>query len=458
MTMKSKFTLIFTLVLGLLFSGLSAQGQGTNCGEKIEGEYDTTKCREQMSIVYSYYKQRAFDEAYDAWRFTYCNCSKGEPTQEWIYLAGSQIMLSRLKGTPKDDKPTRALYYDSLITIYKQWMTVYPKTIGSSFASMGTYTLAYQSSSVERLKEAKGYFEKSFEADPEKISYSSVSYYLTTLQRIVKYKQLDTAVWIDGYFNMSDVVDKNLTEDNPKLEKWQKTRSDIDKMMEPVLQCDQLIPIYTKKLDEGGLTSEQLNKMVTIMKRKGCDDSETYERAATTLCSMEPTDACKEFLGDQAYKKTEYEKAKQFYLEAIELTEENTRKSELQLKIADCQIKMKAGGVMSIVNTAISLDPNNGKAYLLKAGLYVDIARNCSDAFDKKAGFWVVADMYAKAKSVDPSLADICNKKIATYSQYFPTKGEIFFQTDDAGNSLKIGNAYTVKCMGLSSTIRAKVE
>lgn len=455
--MKSKFTLIFTLLLGLLSTGVSAQ-DGKNCGDKIEGAYDTTKCRAQMSIVYSYIKQKAYDEAYDAWRFTYCNCSKGNPDQEWIYMGGTAIMLDKLKKTPKDDKPTRALYYDSMITIYNQWIDVYPQNAAASYSSMGLWTVAYQSSDFEKLKKGKGYFEKAFEMSPEKISYTSATYYMITLQRLVKYKQLDSATWIDGYFKMSEVIDKNLTPENSKLDKWEKARADLDKMMAPVLNCEQLLPIYTKKLDEGGLSAEELNKMVVFMKRKGCDDSETYERAATLLCSMEPTDACKEFLGDQMYKKGEYSKAIDYYKEAIELAEDNPRKSELYLKIADCQIKMKSGGVMSTVNTALSLDPNNGKAYLLKAGLYVSMTKNCSEAFDKKAGFWVVVDTYNKAKAVDPSLADICNKKIATYSQYFPTKGEIFFETDDAGNSLKIGSPYTVKCLGLSSTIRAKVE
>jgi len=353
----------------------------------------------------------------------------------------------------KEQKKTlRNAYYDTLMMVYTNWMKVYPGKEVSAYSYMGLYTYVYQNDIKAKWHDAKKYFEKSIELGGNKTSYQTVSFYLSQLQRMCKYKELDTATWIDAYFKVSDIVDFNLSEGGKYQDKWQKTREDIDAMMEPVLQCDQLIPIYDQKLEKGGLTPEELNKMVTLLKRKGCGESETYRKAAITLCDLKPTDACKEFLGDEVYKEGKYSEAQQYYKEAIELAEDNARKSDLNLKMADCALKGGGGSAASYVNTAISLNPNNGKAYMLKASLYLSTLKNCGDAFDKACGYIAVVDLYNKAKSVDPTVADACNSKIATYSKYYPKCGEVFFKT------MKEGDSYTVNCLGVTVTIKCIKE
>lgn len=81
-----------------------------------------------------------------------------------------------------------------------------------------------------------------------------------------------------------------------------------------------------------------------------------------------------------------------------------------------------------------------GKAYKLIGDVYAS-ERNCgSNDFEKKTVYWAAVDKYIKAKQVDPELTDAMDNLISTYSQYYPSKEDIFFY------DLKVGDSYTVGC------------
>ena len=48
-------------------------------------------------------------------------------------------------------------------------------------------------------------------------------------------------------------------------------------------------------------------------------------------------------------------------------------------------------------------------------------------------------DMFMKAKSIDNVLTNKANKRISTYSKYFPSKEDCFFNDIEAGSSYKVG-------------------
>jgi hypothetical protein len=60
--------------------------------------------------------------------------------------------------------------------------------------------------------------------------------------------------------------------------------------------------------------------------------------------------------------------------------------------------------------------------------------------------YWVAVDAFMKAKSVDEVMREKANKRVSTYSKYFPTKENCFF------NDLQSGDSYKVKCWINTST------
>jgi hypothetical protein len=76
---------------------------------------------------------------------------------------------------------------------------------------------------------------------------------------------------------------------------------------------------------------------------------------------------------------------------------------------------------------------------------------NLGDDFEKRTAFWVAADKYTKAKSVDPSVAADANKKLNDYKSQYPNHEEVFFR------DIKDGDSYQVKgCINEYTTVRSR--
>ena len=88
---------------------------------------------------------------------------------------------------------------------------------------------------------------------------------------------------------------------------------------------------------------------------------------------------------------------------------------------------------------AIELNPGWGQPYLFIGDLYAMSAKKCgNNDLTKKVAYWAAVDKYLKAKRVDPELTDLANKRVRTYSAYFPGAEVIFFYNLSEGESYKV--------------------
>ena len=103
---------------------------------------------------------------------------------------------------------------------------------------------------------------------------------------------------------------------------------------------------------------------------------------------------------------------------------------------------------------AIQLRGDWGAPYILLAKLYATGARNIGEKdYEKKAGYWAAVDKLVKAKSIDSSEAiqKEATDLIRQYSQYFPSKEDLFFEGIKDGASYHVGGF-----INENTTVRAK--
>jgi hypothetical protein len=101
---------------------------------------------------------------------------------------------------------------------------------------------------------------------------------------------------------------------------------------------------------------------------------------------------------------------------------------------------------------AIRLNPNYGAPYMLIGNMYAATAASVypDDPVLRKTVYYAAVDKFQKARQVDPSVAENANKFISTYSQYFPTKEEVFMHPN-----LNEGQPFTVGgWIGERTTVR----
>ena len=152
-------------------------------------------------------------------------------------------------------------------------------------------------------------------------------------------------------------------------------------------------------------------------------------------------------------KKGNMDEAISYYKQAIELEEDNADKAKYYYELATVQFSLHSfSAAKSSALSAASLKEGWGDPYILLGTIYAAGAPGIgSEEWEKKAGYWAAVDKFAKAKSVDESVTSEANAKISQYSQYFPSKEDLFM------HGMKVGDSYTVGgFIGETTRIRAK--
>ncbi len=102
---------------------------------------------------------------------------------------------------------------------------------------------------------------------------------------------------------------------------------------------------------------------------------------------------------------------------------------------------------------AANMKSNWGEPYILIGKLYASSGPLCGPGrgWDSQIVTWPAIDKFQYAKKIDPSVAGEANKWINTYSQYMPSREDIFQR------GIKEGSAFKVGCwINESTTVRVK--
>ena len=206
--------------------------------------------------------------------------------------------------------------------------------------------------------------------------------------------------------------------------------------------CNTLDKLYKDQVAQNQTNQDVLTNIVGLYKRVRCIESEVFFSAAVALYKIQPTEESAAALATMSYKKEEFSKAVSFYDEATKLATKAEDKAEYQF--TNAQIVYKELNNMSrareYARNSLEFKSNNGKAYLLIGSMYAKSRGIFDDPVLAKTVYWVAVDKFVKAKQVDPSVADDANELIRTYSAYFPSKDDIFFQPQlKAGSSFFVG-------------------
>ena len=138
-----------------------------------------------------------------------------------------------------------------------------------------------------------------------------------------------------------------------------------------------------------------------------------------------------------------------FAKKAVELEENPNKKAKYYLLLADAyRSRGNYSSARNAVYEALNLKKGWSEAYLNLGNIYVAGAKSCGAGFEKQTVYWVAIDCFRKALS-DIETKDRASKSINTYSKYFPTQEDCFF------NGIEPGGTHTVECwINQSTTVR----
>lgn len=451
---KTALTFITILMMAIPGMALGVQNLSLNEGAPQNGpKYgkDSASCVVNISLYREFYKQwknsdykadRAVVDAIKPWKWVFKNCPLG--TQN-TYIDGINIMEYRIKKEQDIEMKERLI--DTLLMVYDQRIEYF----GNEGYVLGRKGVDMYQLRPSAYDEVYSILKRSVDLEGNKTASAILVYYFRTALEKLDKGNLEMTEVLDVYNQIEGICQHHIQSGSKKAENYANAWSNIELSGETVFSCDDLVPNLEKKFSESPDDLILIKKITELLDKKGCTDSELFFNASIKLFHLEPSPESAFMIGKMYYKRGEYAKSAQYLNQATGMTDNNNLADNyLLLATTQLHLKQYSNGRTAALNAA-KYRPNDGRPYLIIGDMYVASAGECGDnKLTKKVAFWAAIDKYYKAKSIDSSIEDEANQKIATYSAYFPPVEDIFFF------ELQEGQAYTVGCwINETTTVRA---
>lgn len=462
--MKGKF-LVFLFALGLGLMTSTVYPMGNMLPQNYDSKYgkDSVKCVENLSLYresFKQWKQSNYEgpsvfHAYNNWQWVLANCPKAS---ENIYLDGAK-MLDFFANNAKDENKKKTLI-DSLMMVYDKRIEMFPLHYKTGQPQKGAI-LGRKGVNLYQLdpsayKEVYTILNESFQLEKADTDGTVYVYYFRSAAKMAQKGELDTTVVVDIYDQISEYIDQNIKKykvagNDKEVSNCEKIQGNIESTFEPFATCHDLVKIYNQKFSKTPNDIDLLKKITKVLEKRKCVEEPLFFDATVNLYNLEPTPESAYLIGKLMLRQKRY-------AEAIPYMEDATNMEDLE-KVKDAYIFL-AQAYQALSNypkarqkalKATENQPTWGEPFAFIGDLYAISANDCGDnELTKKVAYWAAIDKYNQAKRIDPKLTEEMDKRIRTYSVYFPPAEVLFFY------NLNEGDSYDVGCwINETTTIRA---
>ena len=217
--------------------------------------------------------------------------------------------------------------------------------------------------------------------------------------------------------------------------------------MKGFYDCDYFVQRYYNDFEEN---PKDLDVITTVYSRlKWADCGENLPQFKTVAAAYEenkpdlPASTAGGSVLRQAYTALQEGRSREaatLFEQAGDEATENDKKGRYYLTAA----KVYYGNLRNfsqaraMARKSAAADGSSGEPYMLIGTLYASSGPLCGTGtgFESQVVTWPAIDMWQKAKSIDSSVAGKANQLIGRYTQYMPSKSDIFQRGITAGESL----------------------
>lgn len=443
-------TILISLMTLLVIVPVFSQ-KGMEDGSKYGKGDDSIRCIKNLSLYKEFFKHNNYKDAIGPWRIVFSECPR---SSERMYVEG--ITMYRKKIEAASDCKQKNEMIDTLMLIYDRRAEHF-KGLGNILGRKGIDLLRYRRTDcsgdpdLNAMEEGYGYLKKSIELQKNKSRDAVMVTFVNTSIALNTAGILDDNQSIEDYFMATGIIDKLLK----KSSRWPKAKANIDEMMlnSGLLTCDALNGYFGPQFEANKTDKAFLQKVIKFYSASGCDRSDLYVTCSEQMYEIDPGPESAHQLCVLFIAKNNFQKAAD-YLKMAVIGEnlENDTRAEWFYELAIVSMANKDYcEAISYAREAIAYKSDLGKAYIALGDAIVASRNNLGEDFEKRTAFWVAADKYAKAKSVDPSVTADANKKLKDYANQYPNNEETFFR------DLKDGDSYQVKgCINEYTTVRSR--
>ena len=410
---------------------------------------DSVECVKYLSYYKEYVKHGNMADAIGPWRNAIAICPV--TASQNMLLDGQKIMRWAI-GKEKNAEARQGLI-DTLMKLYDLRVENYPKNsvsaLNNKVIDMNKYGW-HEDKPIVLYEEMKSVLK----ANGEKSSPLVYVKLMDVAKKLYEAGTIDADMIMSDYTNISESITAALAEKED--EKLQSALKDVETMLAEsgVASCDNLIALFEPRYNAAPEDKDNLAKIVKMLGRADCLDSELFLKAVESLHKIEPSASTAYNLYKLYSKLDDSKNAVKFLNEAIAMVDPEDTKTLASYYFELGQYNFKKAGnnaaAVEAAKKAAELDESlKGRAYLLIGTVWGQLKCGGNEV-ESQAHFWVAYDYVTRAKAADASLADTADDLARQYVAYFPTKADAFMFNFNSGAS------YTVSCGGLreSTTVR----
>lgn len=410
---------------------------------------DSARAVECHSLYRSHIRNDDPEKALQHWR---CNYELAPKSTLHIYVDGVQIMRHMIDQSETEEE--EQAYLDTLMQVYDDRIEHFGNE-GFVLGRKGVDLLRHDRSQIPESFEI---MNESIEIRGKESEYSLMHPYVVTLTRIYDAEMLEEEEFVGKFRNVIDIIQYNLEEvraedDYDEEDKWLRARERVKNSSLGYVSCEELPKIYEPLIAEYPENEDLLSHTVGFMDEKGCTDEEFYVNTAEKLYEYQPDAEIANVLAEYYQDKEDFDKAMEFFEDAIEMEDDDHKIGRYQLSVANIMLdRENFATAKERAEKAIEARPDWGLPHLFLGNLYVQGAQTCAtEDYQERLVYVLAVDKYNEAKEIDEGVTDQANDLIETYSEHFPQNEDIFF------HGLEEGEPYTFDCwINETTTIRTQ--
>lgn len=290
--------------------------------------------------------------------------------------------------------------------------------------------------------------KKAMEIDAEETEYDVLYYYFKKVKEDYNNKVLTKEQIVEEYDMLSEIVAYNIENNEDYVEKYETVQNYMDNWIDKLVEktatdCPTVKEVYGAKYRENPNDLVTIKTVYKKLKQNGCTSDPMYFELLEKWNTLEPTASRSRYIGGTYQKRSDYATAIRYYKQSLELEKDPTKNAKIYLRLA--KIEQVANGNFAQARTyatkAAEMRAGWGDPYLFIGDLYMRSRDKCPDALSGYPVYWLAADMYAKAKDIDPDVTAKANEKYSAARKGFPEKSTVFMKLNKSS-----GSSYSIGC------------
>ena len=390
---------------------------------------DVEMAKEKNALYVDAVKSKQFATAVEPHQWLLDNAPD---LNESLYINGAKIYEGLVDA--ESDAAKKVTLQEKALKMYDDRIKYFGKE-GKVLNRKAFTAYKYYKGNKSKYQELMTLFDKTFELNQAKTLDNNLMAYMDVVRR---YKlsggEITDEEVIDRYGMISDVIDGKIASKRnvPRLEKIQ---ANVDKLLTSTVTVD--CPFVEDKLAPKMRESQDpkmAKKVFQLMLTAKCSESPTFVEAAEIVYKSEPAFGLAKVIALKHASTGDLAKANEYYTESLELTDDNLKKSEIYLSMAQMYA---SSGNKSAARTnarkALANDPSAKKAYSLIGNLYMQSYNDCRAGESKVDDRLVFIAAYNQYKRAGDQSA------MSKAKEQFPSIEEIFELGLTEGQSMTVG-------------------